>query len=282
MARLSTIDHSREVAGLKYIYPVMSRRAGGLSIGINFNTNNACNWRCVYCQVPELSRGSAPQIDLPLLKKELIYFLDDVINGSFYDRFEVPVANRVIKDFAISGNGEPTSAKEFRQAISLIGETIENATIKESHQFVLITNGSLIHQWRVQEGLSIFNRYRGQVWFKLDSATQIGRKLINNAAISHDNYLENLRISARLCPTWLQTCLFKIDGQSLDVNEQNAYINLLAEVLEQVELQGVMLYTLARPSLQPEAKRLSKVSEQELTGFAQKIRSLGLDVRVSF
>ena len=281
MVKLTTTDHSREVAGLTYIYPVMSRRAGGLSIGINFNTNNACNWRCVYCQVPDLIRGSAPELDLTLLGRELSFFLDDVVNGSFYERFEVPQANRVIKDIAISGNGEPTSVEGFDKAVSLIGETILTAGIKEHHQLVLITNGSLIHREQVQRGLDLLRNYHGQVWFKLDSATQITRKLINNAAISQENYLENLLTSARLCPTWLQTCLLSIDGQNFDINEQSSYLEFLTVVLEKVKLQGVMLYTLARPSMQPEARRLGALSEQQLNEFAQAIRHLGVEVRVN-
>ncbi len=281
MGKLTTKDHSRDVAGLKYIYPVMSRRAGGLSIGINFNTNNACNWRCVYCQVPNLVRGSASSIDYSLLEKELVFFLEEVTSGSFYDRFEVPLEDRVIKDFAISGNGEPTSAESFDKAISLIGETLDKAKIKDSYQFVLITNGSLIHKEQVQKGLAVLNQFQGRVWFKLDSATQSGRKKLNDARMSQKKYLENLLLSASLCPTWLQTCLLKIDGQSLAVKEQEAYLKLLKNILEQVNLQGVMLYTLARPSMQPDAKYLSKVSGQELNDFAKKIRSLGLNVQVS-
>ena len=106
---LSTTDHSRDSAGLRYVYPVVSRRAGGVSIGINLNTNNACNWRCIYCQVPELARGTAPAVDLVLLEKELDGFLHELQHGDFMQR--VPVEARRINDIAISGNGEPTSAQ---------------------------------------------------------------------------------------------------------------------------------------------------------------------------
>ena len=64
MSKLSVKNHDRDVLAYRYIYPVISRRSGGLSIGINFNTNNACNWRCVYCQVPDLTLGAAPSLDL--------------------------------------------------------------------------------------------------------------------------------------------------------------------------------------------------------------------------
>ena len=71
---LDITDHSRDIVGLTYVYPVVSRRAGGVSVGINLNPNSACNWRCIYCQVPELKRGSAPTIDLTRLEKELSNF----------------------------------------------------------------------------------------------------------------------------------------------------------------------------------------------------------------
>ena len=61
MPRLTVTDHSRDSAGMTYVYPVVSRRAGGVSVGINLNPNNACNWACVYCQVPDLARGTAPE-----------------------------------------------------------------------------------------------------------------------------------------------------------------------------------------------------------------------------
>ncbi|MCG8997432.1 radical SAM protein, partial [Laribacter hongkongensis] len=57
---LTPHDHSRNSAGFQYVYPVLSRRAGGVSVGINLNPNQACNWRCIYCQVPGLVRSQAP------------------------------------------------------------------------------------------------------------------------------------------------------------------------------------------------------------------------------
>ena len=120
MPRLIPTDHSRDSAGLTYIYPVISRRSGGLSIGVNLNPNNACNWHCVYCQVPNLTRGAAPGLDLALLRTELTELLNDVLHGDFYQRFKLPAEQRVIQDIAISGNGEPTSSRQFVQVVELI------------------------------------------------------------------------------------------------------------------------------------------------------------------
>ena len=46
-------------------------------------------------------------------------------------------------------------------------------------------------------------------------------------------------------------------------------------------LQGVHLYGLARPSLQPEAERLERLPAGWLEAFAGRVRDLGLPAEVS-
>ncbi len=279
---LTTTDHSRDSAGLTYVYPVISRRSGGLSIGINLNPNNACNWRCIYCQVPDLIRGSSPEIDLQQLQKELDGFLNDVIHGDFYDRYEVAEDLRTIKDIAISGNGESTSAAEFDQVIELIGQSISRFVLQNKIKFVLITNGSLAHKEVVQSGLAMMKSINGEVWFKLDSATDAGLKNINNAGISIERVKENLRIMSELCPTWLQTCVFKLDDKLPSRNECESYLQFLSCLKkENIKVNGVLLYGLARPSMQLEAPRLSSVSEAWMNEFADEICQLGFQVKVN-
>ena len=285
MSKLTVKNHDRDVVGYQYIYPVISRRSGGLSIGINFNTNNACNWRCVYCQVPDLSTGAAPEIDLDLLAFELLEFLHDVVQGTFYERYQLELDMRVIRDIAISGNGEPTSAKDFTKAIATITQVVQQAQISDPFQYVLITNGSLMHQPDVQEGIKLLNTYNGQVWFKLDSATDKARQLINHSAMSLQRQTENLISSASLCSTWVQSCLLNYVNRDdiglVSGEEQAAYLLLIEQVMQQASLQGVMLYSLARPSLQPEASMISNASREQLDDFAKCIRILGLGVKVS-
>jgi len=253
-----------------------------LSIGINFNINNACNWRCIYCQVPDLKVGAAPDLDFQLLEDELRFFLDEVLHGDFYQRFQVDEDKRVIKDIAISGNGEPTSLKDFDKAVALIGRIAAEAGVLPHSNFVLITNGSLVHRSGVQNGLKILKEYGGEVWFKLDSATERGRALMNNAGQSSKASVENLLLCAKLCPTKLQTCLLDYDNQGLSGQEKNAYLDLLKNIKAKgLLLKGVLLYTIARPSCQPESGRLRKLPVEELNAFADEIRLLGFDVSVS-
>ncbi|MCK4842585.1 MAG: radical SAM protein [Methylococcales bacterium] len=280
--KLTTTDHNRDIAGLKYVYPVISRRAGGLSVGINFNINNACNWRCVYCQVPDLVKGAAPEMDFVLLEQELRFFLNSVLTGDFYHKFDVPLAQRVIKDIAISGNGEPTSLKGFDQAVSLIAKIATELGIFAKSKFVLITNGSLMHKQAVQTGLKILNNYQGQVWFKLDSATVYGRKQLNDCPQTVEQVLKKLKLSSNLCETHLQTCMLEYIGTDKTESEQDAYLDLVGKLRQQqIGIKKVMLYTVARPSLQPEAEALNKMSEAKMTCFAEKLKVLGYEVSVS-
>ena len=280
-APLSPINHDRDSAGMTYVYPVVSRRAGGVSVGINLNPNNACNWACVYCQVPELQRGTAPDIDLVQLEAELRAMLTDILHGDFMQT-RVPQGVRRLNDIALSGNGEPTSAKAFPHVIDLIGRVMADFDLGGKIKLVLITNGSLADRPRVQDGLKKMAALNGEVWFKFDSATAGGMRSINQTRISPDRQFERLAAAARLCPTWLQTCVFALDGAPPSDTEQDAYLAAVERIRQQrIPVQGVLLYGLARPSTQPQADRLSALPAEWLETFADKIRAAGLAVRVA-
>ncbi|MDD1628246.1 MAG: radical SAM protein, partial [Methylococcaceae bacterium] len=109
-----------------------------------------------------------------------------------------------------------------------------------------------------------------------------GRALINNSGQSCKASVENLMLSAKLCTTKLQTCLFDYDKQGLSDKERLAYLDLLRSIKKSgCNVQRVMLYTIARPSLQPEAERLAPLPTETLNAFADEIRLLGFDVAVS-
>ena len=280
-AQLTPTNHDRDSAGMTYVYPVVSRRAGGVSVGVNLNPNNACNWACVYCQVPDLTRGTAPDIDLAQLEAELRALLTDILHGDFMQT-RVPEGARRLNDIALSGNGEPTSAKAFPQIIELIARVMADFDLIEKIKLVLITNGSLADRPRVQEGLRKMAALNGEVWFKFDSATASGMRAINQTRIAPDRQFERLVTTARLCPTWLQTCVFARDGAPPSATEQVAYLNAVERIrLQRIPVRGVLLYGLARPSMQPQADRLSALPAAWLDTFADAIRTAGLPVKVS-
>ncbi len=279
--RLTETDHDRDSAGLEYVYPVVSRRAGGVSVGINLNPNNACNWRCVYCQVPGLVAGAAPPIDVAKLEEELDRFLRDLLHGDFMAR-RVPEGARVLKDVAFSGNGEPTSSAQFAECVAAVGRVLARRDLAGKIPVVLITNGSLVRDSAVQSGLRTLADIGGVVWFKLDSATDAGMRLLNDTRIGPEKARANLEACARICPTWIQTMALAVDGKPPAASEVEAYLALVRSlVAARLPLRGVLLYGLARPSYQPEAPRLSALPQAWLEQFAERIRAEGLEVRVS-
>jgi len=278
---LSTINHDRDSAVLLYVYPVVSRRAGGVSVGINLNPNNACNWRCIYCQVPDLTRGTAPPVNLVALENELRGFLYELMHGGFMQS-RVPEGARRINDIALSGNGEPTSAAEFVQVIALIARVRHELLVPETVKTVLITNGSLLYRSTVRQGLRDMEKLNGEVWFKLDRASEVGMLRINDTHTSIVKVRDNLIAAISCCPTWLQTCWFALDGEPPSRQDEDDYLEFISALLRDGHRpQGVLLYGLARPSLQAEAARLSALSAEQLQAFAERIGKLGLPVKVS-
>jgi wyosine [tRNA(Phe)-imidazoG37] synthetase (radical SAM superfamily) len=259
----------------------VSRRAGGVSIGINLSPNNACNFRCVYCQVPNLIFGKSPEIALEVLERELDDMLQNVLHGSFMEQ-HVPEGSRRLNDIALSGNGEPTSSPDFPAAIEVIGRALHKFGLTFAIDLVLITNGTLTDKANVARALHRMSELGGHVWFKFDSATQEGAKSINSSAASVAERLERLDRCARVCPTWIQTCMFMRHGQAPSDAECAAYLAAVAALVERgTPLEGILLYGLARPSLQPEAPTLSALSAEWLEAFAERARALGVTVRVS-
>lgn len=275
---LTTTDHNRDVVGLKYIYPVVSRRAGGVSVGVNLNINNACNWRCVYCNVPNLTRGTPPPIELDVLEHELRTFLNDVLHGDFMQR-HVNEEDRQLKDIAFSGNGEPTSAKEFPQVISLVEKILRDFNLLGAIKVRLITNGSLMDKPAVLASMQHLAKLNGEVWFKVDAGSKAAIARINDVNLNPDSHLQRLIHCAQACPTFIQTCMFALDDAPPSEAEISDYLALVRQAKDFI--QGVHLYGLARRSEQVEVNRLMRLPAAWLEEVAQRIRHEGVEVYVS-
>lgn len=275
--QLTIHNHDRDSVGYAYVYPVVSRRAGGVSVGINLNPNNACNWACIYCQVPNLIRGNAPVINMAQLEQELRDFLTQAVHGDWLAQ-HVPAEVRVLQDIAISGNGEPTSAQEFPQVVELAGSMLREFGL-DKVKLRLITNGSLMSRASVQGAIRTMGAMNGEVWFKLDRATAEGMATVNQINDHMDAVRKRLLACADGCTTWLQTCWFARDGLAPAQGERLAYVDFVRGV--SAHLAGVHLYGLARQPMQPGSERLSALSMETLEAFAQEIRALKLTVTVN-
>jgi wyosine [tRNA(Phe)-imidazoG37] synthetase (radical SAM superfamily) len=231
--------------------------------------------------VPELKRGSVPAIDVARLEAELRQLLADILQGDFM-RERVPEGARRLMDIAVSGNGEPTTAREFPEVVALAARVMAELGLRGRIKLVLITNGSMMHRPGVQHALDTLRESDGEVWFKIDRATPAGIGAVNGVRSSVKRAVANLAVSAARCPTWIQTCMFALDGAPPPEGDVQAYLDMLGGLRrEHIKVEGVLLYGLARPSLQAEASRLSALPKQWLEGLADEIESRGYRVRLT-
>lgn len=274
MQFVSGLDHRRDAACMTYVYAVVSRRAGGISIGVNLNPNNACNWRCIYCQVPGLTRGAPPVVDLHLLERELRSMIESLGARSAASQ------PSHIEDVAFSGNGESTLSPMFAHAVAVVSNVLRDTWMAGNTKIRLITNGSRVLHPGVQEGLLGIAAAQGEVWFKVDGGSREAILRANDVELSPHGVSQRLAICAGLVPTWVQTCVFSLDGVVPGEAWLRDYLSII-EAAGPARPKGVLLYGLARPSMQPEANRLSRLSLSQIEDIASAIRERGLTVRVS-
>lgn len=274
MATLSILNHDRNIFDKKYVYPVVSRRAGGLSLGINLNTNNACNWQCIYCEIPNLTRGKPETIDIKLLEKELRFWLEEIIQNDFLKKNTPP--GTVFKDIAFSGNGEPTASKEFSDVVKKVLHVINEFNLNKAITIRLITNGSYMTKPSVQDAWKQITKVNKEIWFKIDSVSNEDTKIINQVNSSLNLTSKNIESTIKISPTIIQTCVIKINDELPSNESINKYIAFVKKY--EKSLKGIHLYSLARPTEQKITPKIERLTEEELMSIATKIKKLNLPV----
>src|SRR5258705_7098469 len=109
-------DQARRFAANRFVYPVLSRRSGGISIGVNLNPDKVCNFDCIYCQVDRRSEAETKFVGTEQLLAEIDHMLGLVSGGELFHEEpfrDVPSELRRLNDIAFSGDGEPTTYRNF-------------------------------------------------------------------------------------------------------------------------------------------------------------------------
>src|SRR5436189_3978649 len=78
------VRHERTFEGNKFVYPVLSRRSGGLSIGVNLNPDKVCNFDCIYCQVDRTTESETTFVNFDQLLGELDAMLELAVSGAIW------------------------------------------------------------------------------------------------------------------------------------------------------------------------------------------------------
>ncbi len=267
-------DHRRCYGELLYVYPVISRRSRGVSIGINLNPDKICNFDCVYCEVDRVTPARTKKVDLGILADELRFLLEDWRSGKMFASppFDtVPQDWRRLNDIAFSGDGEPTTCPLFFESVQLASELREEIA-EASTKLVLITDAACLDRPGVVRGLEIMSRLPHEVWAKIDAGTDDFYREVNRTSVPFSRVIENILRASRWLPLIVQTLFFKLRGEAPSLAEVEAYCARLNHILSNGgQLIKVQLYTIARPTAeafatalpQPELDRIASVIRRE-------------------
>ncbi|MEX1229532.1 MAG: radical SAM protein [Planctomycetaceae bacterium] len=266
-------DHPRTYHDCRYVYPVLSRRSKGISLGINLNPDKVCNFDCIYCQVDRRSEAETDFVAIDRLMDELELVVDLVVSGQLYDeeRFsQVPLELRRLNDFAFSGDGEPTTFRNFDEIVQKVAN-LKAARGLDDVKLVLITNASMFHRPVVQRGLEILDRNQGEIWAKLDAGTADYFQLIERTKIPFRQILENIALAARVRPIVIQSLFMKVHGEPPTAHEIDEFCKRLNEITASGgKISLVQIYTVAR---QPAESFVSSLSNEQVDEIASKVRS---------
>ena len=274
-------DHTRHFSDFTFVYPVISRRSRGLSIGVNLNPDKVCNFDCIYCEVDRRIPGAVTGVDLRQMKDELTAMVRFARDGGLakepkFD--EVPWLTREVKDIAFSGDGEPTMINNFADCVEAVVD-VKQAEGLESTRIVLITDAAGLDKGDVKRGLEVMARNNGEIWGKLDAGTEEYFKLVNRTNVKFERILNNLLETSKVRPIIIQSLFFKVHGEAMSIAELEAYCGRLRDITDGGgQIREVHLYTVARPTPETYATKLEAIELEQMADMIRERAQLAVSV----
>jgi len=270
----------RDFLGNRFVYTVISPRARGLSVGVNMNPDQQCNFDCVYCEVNRNGLSRESRLDVPVMIAELERKLELVRSGGLRERpcyRSAPPELLELRHVTLSGDGEPTLCPNFIEAV----EAVVHLRARGRFAFfklVLITNASGLDRPEVAQGLSLFTP-SDEVWAKLEAGTQDYMNRVNRPDCALEKILANILSLARQRPVVIQSLFPSIAGEAPPASEIEAYVQRLRELKNAgAQIPLVQIYSATRPTPHSECGHLRL---RTLSAIAQRVReATGLEAEV--
>ena len=273
-------QHPRHWRQNLYVYPVISRRSKGLSIGVNLNPDTACNFDCIYCCVDRTVPPAVREVDLDRLRLELDHLLHLAQSAQLFAEppfDQTPPHLRRLNDVAFSGDGEPTAYPRFLDACRLVADLLADHNLPEA-KIITITNATLLHRPQVAQALDFLDSHNGELWAKLDAGTEAYYHLVDRTTIPFQRILDNITAAARQRPIVIQSLFMNIDGAPPPAAEIDAYVARLRDMLARgARIKLVQIYTVARQTALP---NITPLPEPTLTAIATQVRTTGLPTEI--
>jgi wyosine [tRNA(Phe)-imidazoG37] synthetase (radical SAM superfamily) len=275
-------SHTRSFEDNRFVYAVVSRRSGGVSIGVNVNPDKYCNFDCVYCQVDRTVPGSRVlrKLDLPQLREELDEMVELATGGGLFEAPQfssTPPEYRRLNDIALSGDGEPTVSPIFGEVVQLCAD-VRAAHGLDGVKLVLITNATMLRHPRVCAALETFDASNGEIWGKLDAGTEDYYQRVDRTEVKLAEVIENLIATARKRPIVIQSLFMRLDGAGPPLAEQEAYCDRLNEIVAAGgRIKLVQIHTIARRPAESSATPLRNEEVDALAAFVRQRTGLPVE-----
>ena len=246
--------------------PIKSRRLG-ISLGINLMPADGklCTFDCIYCECG-LNANCRTQTKRPT--REAVREALEVQLQQMLDKSEAPNV------LTFAGNGEPTAHPDFE---AIIDDTI---TLRDKYfpeaKVSVLSNATMLHRPQVVAAL----RKVDNNILKLDTVSNDYIHRVDCPAPSYDV----ARIIDQLCAfegkLIIQTLFMKGTHNGLSVdNTGDAYVTPWLEALQRIHPEQVMIYTIDRAT---PVTGLEKATPDELNAIAERVKSMGFPVSVSY
>lgn len=268
-------DHRRQWRDCLYVYPVISRRSKGVSIGVNLNPRRECTFSCAYCQIDRSVPRGLHEVTLPVLRDELVLALRSAVNGQLWheDRFrQTPEELRRVNDIAFSGDGEPTCLTNFDQAVQVAAD-VKSKLGLGGVKLVVITNSTQLDSPQVARSLPILDDHNGEIWAKLDAGSEKYFQHVNrpSGGITLDRIVQNIIAVATGRPVVIQSLFMKLEGKPPSQAEIKAYCSRLKEIMAAGgRIKLVQVHTVARTPAETTVSALEDKAVDKIAAAVEK------------
>ena len=270
-AREAAFDRPRDFLNNRFVYVVISSRARGLSVGVNLNPDKQCNFDCLYCEVDRRTPSAETTLDVGVMAGELQRTLTHILQGHLHERPQyqsLPTELLQLRHVALSGDGEPTLAPNFAEALQ---EVIHVRALGGFPFFkiVLITNATGLDRMQVQESLKRLTK-SDEIWVKLDGGTQDYLNRVDRPSVPLDRVLANILTLGRQRPVVVQSLFPALHDEEPSLEEIEQYAQRLKELKNDgARIELVQIYSAARPMSHLECGHLPL---KTLSQIAQTVR----------
>ncbi len=267
----AAFGYPRDFLENQFVYLTISPRAGGLSVGVNVNPIVKCTFNCLYCEIDRVQPARAARFDTEQMAAELDKTLQMANTGSLRQlpRYaKLPGKLLQVRHVALSGDGEPTLADHFTDALFEISHVRTRGGFP-FYKIVVVTNSTALDRPGVQEGLNLLRR-EDEVWAKLDGGTQDYLNRLNGATMPIEKILENILLVGRRRPVVIQSLFPAINGEEPPAEEIQQYALRLKELKKKrAQISLVQIYSATRPMARMGCSHLKM---KHLSQIAQTVR----------